>query len=63
MSERDGYEPGVLVPRRGRRPERLPCRVTAAPPDPGSAASTVSQLLDRFAAGVTWPPSRPLGGT
>jgi hypothetical protein len=33
MSERDGYEPGV------------PCRVAAAPPDPGGAASTVSQLV------------------
>jgi hypothetical protein len=33
MSERDGYEPGA------------PCWVAAAPPDPGGAASTVSQLV------------------
>jgi hypothetical protein len=33
MSERDGSEPGV------------PCWVAAAPPDPGGAASTVSQLV------------------
>jgi hypothetical protein len=33
MSECDGYEPGV------------PCWVAAAPPDPGGAASTVSQLV------------------
>jgi hypothetical protein len=33
MSERDGYQPGV------------PCWVAAAPPDPGGAAFTVSQLV------------------
>jgi hypothetical protein len=46
MSERDGFEPGVpvLEPRTQTR-ERLPCRVTAAPPDPGCAASTVNQLV------------------
>ena len=44
MSERDGYEPGVLLPRRGRRPRgsraghRGPTRL-------GSAAFTVSRCL------------------
>jgi hypothetical protein len=45
MSERDGYGPDVPVPRRGRRPERLLCRVTAAPPDLGRTAFTVSRRL------------------
>jgi hypothetical protein len=46
MSERDGFEPGVPVREaRTQTRERLPCRVTAAPPDPGGAASTVSQLV------------------
>ena len=46
MSEREGHEPGVPVPEaRTRTRERLPRRVTAAPPDPGGAASTVSQLV------------------
>jgi hypothetical protein len=46
MSERDGYEPGVPVPEaRTQTRKRLPCWVTAAPPDPGGAASTVSQLV------------------
>jgi hypothetical protein len=33
MGEPDGYQPGV------------PCWVGTAPPDPGGAASTVSQLV------------------
>jgi hypothetical protein len=33
MNERDGYQPGV------------PCWVAEAPPDPGGAASTASQLV------------------
>jgi hypothetical protein len=33
MNERDGYQPGV------------PCWVAAAPPHPGGAGSTVSQLV------------------
>jgi hypothetical protein len=33
MSERDGYQHGV------------PCRVAAAPPDPGVEAFTVSRLV------------------
>jgi hypothetical protein len=46
MSERGGYEPGVPVPEaRMQTRERLPCWVTAAPPDRGGAASTVSQLV------------------
>jgi hypothetical protein len=46
MSERDGNEPGVPVPEaRTQTRERLPCWVTAALPDPGGAASTVSQLV------------------
>jgi hypothetical protein len=46
MSERDGYEPGVPVPEaRTQTRKRLPCRVAAAPPDPGGAAPTMSQLL------------------
>jgi hypothetical protein len=45
MSERDGHKPGVPVPRRGRRPERGSRAGSAALPDPGGAASTVSQLV------------------
>jgi hypothetical protein len=46
VSERDGYEPGVPVPEaRTQTRERHPCLVTAALPDPGGAASTVSQLV------------------
>jgi hypothetical protein len=46
MSERDGYEPGVPVPEaRTQTRERPPFWVAAAPPDPGGAASTVSQLV------------------
>ena len=46
MSERDGYEPGVPGPEaRPQTREWLPCWVTAAPPDPGGATSTVSQLV------------------
>jgi hypothetical protein len=51
MSERDGYGPVV------------PCWVAATPPDPGFGASTVNQPRGGFAGGVTWPPSRLLGGT
>ena len=44
MTERDGYEPGVPVPEaRMQTRERLPCWVTAVLPDPGGAASMVSQ--------------------
>jgi hypothetical protein len=46
MSERDGYEPGVLVPEaRTQTREWLPCWVTGAPPDPGGATPAVSQLV------------------
>jgi hypothetical protein len=46
MSERDGYESVVPVPEaRTQTRERLPCWVAAAPPDPGGAMSTVSQLV------------------
>jgi hypothetical protein len=45
MSERDGYELGVPVPEARTQTRRLPCLVTAAPPDPGGAASTMSQLV------------------
>jgi hypothetical protein len=46
VSERDGYEPGVPVPEaRTQTRKRLPCRVVAAPPDPGDAASTIGQLV------------------
>ena len=44
MTERDSYEPGVPVPEDADpREARLPCWLTAAPPDPGGAASMVSQ--------------------
>ena len=43
MSEPDGYGPGVLVPSEDADPERLPCRVAAAPPVLGSAAFMVSR--------------------
>ena len=46
MSERDGHEPGVPVPEaRTQTRKRLPCWVAAAPPDPGGAAATESQLV------------------
>jgi hypothetical protein len=46
MSERDGYEPALPVPEaRTHTRERLPGWLTAALRDPGSAASTVSQLV------------------
>jgi hypothetical protein len=40
MSKRDGYEPGMPVPR-----ARLQYWVAAASPDSGGATSTVSQLM------------------
>jgi hypothetical protein len=46
MCEHDGYEPCVPVPEaRAQTRERFPCWVTAALPDPGGAASTMSQLV------------------
>ena len=46
MSDRDGYEPGVPVPEAGTQTrEMLPCWVAAAPPDPGGATATASQLV------------------
>jgi hypothetical protein len=49
MRDRDRYEPGVpAVAARTQTRGRLPCRhrgPTAAPPDLGGAASTLSQLV------------------
>jgi hypothetical protein len=46
MNERDGYQPGVPVPEaRTQTRKRLPYWVATAPPDPGGAASTMSQLV------------------
>jgi hypothetical protein len=46
MSERDGDEPGVPIPEaRTQTRKRLPCWVAAAPPDPGRAGPTMSQLV------------------
>jgi hypothetical protein len=46
MSERDGYEQGVPFPEaRTQTRKRLPSWVAAAPPDPGGAAPTMSQLV------------------
>jgi hypothetical protein len=45
MRDRDRYEPGVpAAAARTQTRGRLPCRVTAVPPDLGGAASTLSQL-------------------